>query len=29
LDIGTGPGPSAFAVNDFYSALDNFANETG
>lgn len=25
LDIGTGPGPSAFAVNDFYETLVRFA----
>lgn len=29
LDIGTGPGPSAFAINDFYDALTVFAEQTG
>jgi hypothetical protein len=27
LDIGTGPGPSAFAVNDFYNTLSRYGNE--
>lgn len=27
LDIGSGPGPAAFAVHDFYSALTTFATE--
>jgi len=27
LDIGTGPGPSALAIADFYSALSLFADE--
>ena len=25
LDVGTGPGPAAFAVNDFYSAMVEFS----
>ena len=25
LDVGTGPGPSAFATHDFYAALTNYA----
>jgi hypothetical protein len=25
LDVGTGPGPSAFATHDFYAALENYA----
>ena len=29
LDIGTGPGPSAFATHDFYTAMTEFAEETG
>ena len=29
LDVGTGPGPSAFAVHDFYAAMTEFAAETG
>jgi len=29
LDVGTGPGPSAFAVHDFYSAMTEFAAQTG
>lgn len=28
LDVGTGPGPSAFAVDDFYSAMTEFAELT-
>ena len=28
LDVGTGPGPSAFAVNDFYSAMTVFSELT-
>ena len=26
LDVGTGPGPSAFATHDFYAALENYAH---
>jgi hypothetical protein len=29
LDVGTGPGPSAFAVHDFYAAMTEFAAQTG
>jgi hypothetical protein len=29
LDVGTGPGPSAFAVNDFYTSMTEFAAQTG
>ncbi len=29
LDVGTGPGPSAFAVHDFYSAMTEFSEQTG
>src|SRR5712692_1381039 len=29
LDVGTGPGSSAFAVHDFYSAMTEFAAQTG
>ncbi len=29
LDVGTGPGPSAFAVHDFYATMTEFANQTG
>ena len=29
LDVGTGPGPSAFAVHDFYSAMTKFSEQTG
>ncbi len=29
LDVGTGPGPSAFAVHDFYAAMTEFAFQTG
>ena len=25
LDVGTGPGPSAFATHDFYAAMDEYA----
>jgi hypothetical protein len=28
LDVGTGPGPSAFAVCDFYAALTEFGRQT-
>lgn len=28
LDVGTGPGPSAFAVHDFYVAMTEFAVQT-
>jgi hypothetical protein len=28
LDVGTGPGPSAFAIADFYQALTEFGAET-
>lgn len=28
LDVGTGPGPSAFAVHDFYTAMTEFAVQT-
>lgn len=28
LDSGTGPGPSAFAVHDFYAAITKFSEET-
>jgi len=29
LDVGTGPGPSAFAVYDFYAAMTEFGAEKG
>jgi len=29
LDVGTGPGPAAFAVHDFYQALVEFSVATG
>jgi hypothetical protein len=29
LDVGTGPGPSAFAIHDFYAALTQFGSHTG
>ena len=29
LDIGTGPGPSAFAIHDFYSAMVEFSEVSG
>lgn len=29
LDVGTGPGPSAFAVYDFYVAMTEFAGQSG
>ena len=29
LDVGTGPGPSAFAAHDFYAAMVEFADVTG
>ena len=29
LDVGTGPGPSAFAVHDFYHALNRYFEENG
>lgn len=29
LDVGTGPGPSAFAALDFYNAMTEFAVHTG
>lgn len=29
LDIGTGPGPSAFAVYDFYASMMEYAAQTG
>jgi SAM-dependent methyltransferase len=29
LDIGTGPGTMAFAINDFYQGLRNFGEEQG
>lgn len=29
LDVGTGPGPSAFAIHDFYAATVKFADTTG
>lgn len=29
LDVGTGPGPSAFAIHDFYAAMTEFAAQTG
>ena len=29
LDVGTGPGPSAFATNDFYGALEDYARIVG
>jgi len=29
LDVGTGPGPSAFAIHDFYRAMMEFATHTG
>ena len=28
LDVGTGPGPAAFAVHDFYTAMTQFAVQT-
>lgn len=28
LDVGTGPGPAAFAINDFYAAMVEFSEET-
>ena len=28
LDVGTGPGPSAFATHDFYAALEDYAQAT-
>ena len=29
LDVGTGPGPSAFATHDFYAALTGYAGSVG
>ena len=29
LDVGTGPGPSAFATHDFYTAMTEFAEVSG
>ena len=29
LDVGTGPGPSAFATHDFYVAMTNYAELSG
>ena len=29
LDVGTGPGPSAFAIHDFYSAMVRFSESKG
>ena len=29
LDVGTGPGPSAFAIHDFYSAVTQFSEHSG
>ena len=29
LDVGTGPGPSAFAIHDFYTAMVEFSEKTG
>ena len=29
LDVGTGPGPSAFATHDFYAAMTNYAELSG
>ena len=29
LDVGTGPGPSAFATHDFYAAMMRYADITG
>lgn len=29
LDVGTGPGSSAFAVHDYFVAMTDFSNETG
>lgn len=29
LDVGTGPGPSAFAIHDFYAAMTEFGTLTG
>ena len=29
LDVGTGPGPSAFATHDFYAAMTAFADVSG
>ena len=29
LDVGTGPGPSGFAIHDFYSAMTEFSEQTG
>ena len=28
LDVGTGPGPSAFATHDFYAAMEDYARTT-
>ena len=28
LDVGTGPAPALYAIDDFYSALDRFAQES-
>ena len=29
LDVGTGPGPAAFAIHDFYAAMVEFSEVTG
>ena len=29
LDVGTGPGPSAFAIHDFYAAMVEFSKQSG
>ncbi len=29
LDVGTGPGSSAFAIHDFFAAMTEFSNQTG
>ena len=29
LDVGTGPGPSAFATHDFFAAMTRYAEESG
>ena len=28
LDVGTGPGPAAFAIHDFYAAMVEFSEKT-
>ena len=29
LDVGTGPGPAAFAIHDFYVAMVEYSEVTG